>query len=248
MQELHIPSVEPVDSACLARLALKRMLATKCSQLPVLENGICLGVVSSESILRRLGQEAAKGNHAKGLMKWPVTRFIDEHSPPLYIDPDEELTDFAEKVEERGFALIGNPKKLESIVTSHHLVDFFMRKTEVFLVLREIETAIRYLIRQKIRDEALGDVLASIHSKDGREQPTELEELSFDELRNLIIERWKDFKDIFADRERTDDDLTRIRDIRNAVFHFRIHLFPTQLTQLRNYRNYYLMLANRGVI
>jgi CBS domain-containing protein len=122
-----LPPLEYVDSTCFARDALKKMLASKCSQLPVLEKGKCIGVVTSESISRRLAQEAAQGNQATGFMNWPVTSFFDEHSPPLFVGPDEEIAEYAQTVGERGFALIGNPSRLKSLVTSGHLINFFMQ-------------------------------------------------------------------------------------------------------------------------
>jgi hypothetical protein len=112
--------------------------------------------------------------------------------------------------------------------------------------LREIETSIRYLIRQKLPNQALKDALGSIRPKDAS-QPMELEALSFDELRSLILARWDYLQNVFVDRDKTDWQLLKIRDLRNAAFHFRTHLFASHLSQLRNFRDYYLTLASKTI-
>lgn len=177
---------------------------------------------------------------ARNFMNWSVKRFIDENS--RFVSPDDDLLKHVEWMAEKGFVLIGAPSSLEAIVTNYDLVRFFKCTTEPFLLLREIETALRYVVRRKLQDQELKEALASIKTEDGS-RPSDLDELTFNNLRQLVLANWTKLQDLFLDRDKTDKQLQTIGKLRNQIFHFRARLFVSQLAQLKALRDNSAKLA-----
>jgi len=218
------------------------MCTKEYSQLPVIENNSCIGSVTLDSILRRLRSIDKKGKQGLNFMGWPVKRFIDENV--RYASAHDDLIKHFEWMAEKGFVLVGVPSNPEAIITNYDLVYFLKRKTEPFLLLREIETCLRYIVRWKLQDEGLKEALASVRIIDGS-QPSGLEELTLDNLRQLICTRanWEKLKDPFVDRNITNKRLETICKLRNQILHFRGRLLASHLAQLKMLRDHYVKLA-----
>ena len=115
---------------------------------------------------------------------------------------------------------LGPPSNCESLITNYDLVHFFKEKTEIFLLLREIETCLRFIVCESLSKRRLMEALRSIRRKDGPSPPC-IDDLTFDELRQLICRNWKPLKKCFLEKEKIDRQLIKIRDLRNRVFHLR---------------------------
>lgn len=234
-----LPPLETIEAGAPIRDAIRKMCIKDYSQLPVTKNKNCVGSVTSDSVLRRLRNADQKGYDID--MDWPVERFLDEN-PPRFVRSDDDLIRHVDWMASKGFVLIGSPQKLEAIVTNYDLVLFFKWKTEAFLLLREIETTIRYLIGQTLSDQELKEALASVKKEDGSTAAS-LTDLTFDNLRQLILANWTKFENLFKDRKQMDKQLQIVRNMRNEVFHFRKPIEPSRLHQLRRLRDNYIKLA-----
>ena len=153
-----LPCMESIDSMSPIRNAFQKMLQKDYSQMPVLENGTCIGVITLSSILKKIRTEDKNKSfepfkeYLNGpFAAFPVKGFMDEDFP-TFVKIDANIMDYVDIIAKTGFVIIGNPKKPEKLLTSSDLVRFFQRKTEAFLLLREIETMLRYLVQGRFKD------------------------------------------------------------------------------------------------
>jgi len=237
-----LPPLETVSSTAPIREALGKMCSKEYSQLPVIEDNSCIGSITSDSILRQLQSICQKGKQGLGFMDWPVKAFVDKNV--RYVSVDDDLVKHVEWMAENGFVLIGGPSKPEGIITNYDLVLFLKRKTEPFLLLREIETCLRYIVSRKLPEDKLKEALALIKTPYGS-QPATLEELTLDNLRQLICTgaNWEKLKEPFVDRNKTNKRLETICKLRNQILHFRGRLLASHLVQLKMLRDHYVKLA-----
>ena len=235
-----LSSLETIKADQPIREALRKMCTKKYSQLPVIQGKNCIGAVTLESILTLLAREDAQGNVGIGFMDWPVRRFVDDHAEPVQIEDD--LLKHVEVMAEKGFVIVGSGSNLESLVTNYDLVHFFKEETEIFLMLREIETCLRFIVRKSLSKRKLMEALHSIKRKEGS-SPSCTNDLSFDELRQLICGNWKPLKRTFSEKEKIDKQLIKIRDLRNRVFHFRDQVTKNEFDFIKKIRDNCIRLA-----
>jgi len=236
-----VPPLRVINVKAPVREALAKMCANHYSQLPVVQGMTCTGSVTLESIMCQLRKEDQKGNLGLEFMDWPVERFMEKNT--RVVNPGDDILKHVEWMAEKGFVLIKSPQGLESIVTNYDLVRFFKNKTEVFLLLREIESSLRYLTSQCLEEKKLRKTLGLLRREHGR-PPSSIDDLTLDELRQLILKNWKDFEDTFQDQKKTDTHLQKIRNFRNRIFHFRAQITPPELASIRKLRDIYLNLAS----
>jgi len=237
-----LPPLETIKADRPIREALRKMCAMKYSQLPVIQGKICIGAVTLESILTLLTKEDARGNVAQNFMDRPVRRFIDRNS--RWAQPEDDLLKHVEWMAEKGFVIIGSRSNWKSLITNYDLVHFFKKRTEVFLLLREIETSLRYVVANILGKTRLKKALR-ILKKEGGSSPSCIEDLTFDELRQLIVGNWQRLECIFLDKQKVDSQLTKLRGLRNRIFHFRAEITAAELTSIWRLRDNYLGLAYR---
>jgi len=235
-----LPPLETIKANQPIREALRKMCAKKYSQLPVIQGKNCIGAVTLESILTLLTKEDAKGNVGLNFMSWPVRRFVDYHA--RLANPEEDLLKHVEVMAEKGFVIIGFRSTCKSLVTNYDLVHFFKEKTEIFLLLREIETCLRFIVGESLSKRELAQALHSIKTDDGS-APSCINDLTFDELRQLICGNWKSLKNCFLERKKIDEQLIKIRDLRNRVFHYRDHVTTSEFAYIKRIRDNCIRLA-----
>jgi len=238
----HLPPLETVNPDTPLRFALAKMYAKNYSQLAVVENGKCVGSIDLNSIYIRLKKAGEEQKLGLEFMDLPVKVFMNKKL--RYVDPDDDILKHIEWIAENGFAFVGTSSEIIAVVTNYDLVHFFKAKTEPFLLLREIETCLRYVVGQKLQDRELEQALTSIASIKGDLQPSRLDELSLDDLRQLILANWSKLHDSLTNRERTDSQLRAIRDFRNQILNFRISLSDDQLSELKDLRDHFIRVAD----
>jgi predicted transcriptional regulator len=234
-----ILSLEIIDAKRPVKEALAKMCAKHYSQLPVIKGKTCIGSVTFESIMCQLRKEDQRGNLGLNFMDWPVERFVEKSR---FVRPDDDILKHIDWMAGKGFVLIGSSQELKSIVTNYDLVHFFKNKTEVFLLLREIETSLRYVVSQCLKKKKLKKALVSLKREHGP-PPSCVDDLTMDELRQVISGNWNEFKDSLCDQKKIDRQLQKIRDLRNRVFHFRGRLTTDELDSIKKLRDNYLNLA-----
>ena len=236
-----LPSLETVRADQPIREALRKMCTKKYSQLPVIHGSNCIGAVTLESILTLLTREDAKENAGLSFMDLPVQRFVDNRVEPAQIEDD--LLKHVEVMAEQGYVIVKSGSRLKSLVTNYDLVHFFREETEIFLMLREVETCLRFIVHTSLSKRKLMRALHSIKRKDGP-PPSRINDLSFDELRQLICRNWKPLKDNFSEKEKTDKLLAKVRDLRNRIFHFRDQITKGDFGFIKKVRDNCIKLAH----
>lgn len=120
--------------------AMKVMISKKIRRLPVIDEGILIGLVTIREILRYFGKgEAFKmlitGNIKDALNK-PISNILSNHELLIYKEPltfqsDVKISRVVEAMLEKnyGVALILNDGKLEGIITEKDMLKFLYSKT-----------------------------------------------------------------------------------------------------------------------
>ena len=95
-----------------------------------------------------------------------------------------------------------------------------------FVLVAEIETSLRALIRMAVAPEKLAECASTALAKQyvGDQVPTDLDAMTFHDYVQIIGDgrNWPSFEPIFrGSRERTRAKLEEMSELRNNVFHFR---------------------------
>lgn len=209
------------------------------SQLPVLHNDEVVGVFSHRSFADGvLDLEGEKKLRAEDL---PVLDFVEQLS---FSDVQAEVDEILDRLDTDNAVLIGSPRALVGIATPMDALRYFHRLTSAFLVLQEIERAIRVLLGYVYSDDDLKEAVARsapTHQPEHGRAPTRIEDLSFGEYVQLIgnKETWAQLQDVFGtSRELVLAKLRPINQLRNDAFHFRRELVKDDYDRLTSARGW----------
>jgi CBS domain-containing protein len=215
------------------------------SQVPVVDNGEVLGVFS----FRSFAQEAAD----KTLEDWTRQRCapgdlrVDEFLEAFeFARVTEEMSRVFDAMDRDNGILIGTPERLVGILTPMDFLRYLYRVASPFVLVSEIELALRALIRIALTQEQLVEAakrsLASAYGGEGK-VPTSLEEMTFDNYQSLVAreETWHEFEPVFGGtRTRTSAKLKEVGAIRNDLFHFKREITVQDHETLAGHRNWLL--------
>lgn len=238
-------TVLTVPPTCLVREAIALMRRHGYSQLPVVENGEVLGVFS----YRSFAQEAA----GSSLDDWtrqkcapgdlPVDEFLEQFE---FARVTEEMSRVFDAMDRDNGVLIGAPERLLGILTPMDFLRYLYQVASPFVMVSEIELALRALIRSAVTPEQIVKAalrcLASAY-KNPDDVPTRLEDMTFDNYQAMIShgENWTEFERVFGGtRTRTSGRLKEIGAIRNDLFHFKREITIEDHQTLANHRNWLL--------
>jgi CBS domain-containing protein len=235
-----LPPPETVDSMTPIGDVIGIMLDKSYSQIPVLEKGKWIGTVTLLSVLRKLKNEGEGRSLSERFMGFPAKAFVDENSE--FVNPNEDILEYVDWMAKNDFVIVGSHSKLLALFTNYDMVHFFKRKTEAFLLLREIETILRFLVVQKFEDNELKQALAEFKTQDNSKIRS-IDELALNDLRQFILMNWRVLECLFLDRERISEQLEKICRFRNQIFHFRGQVMASNLSQLQMFRDSYLKLT-----
>ncbi len=246
----QVPLTIPPD--CKASDALKIMLEHRYSQVPVVSEGKVLGVFSYRSFAADVArttlndlnqQQCAPGDLA-------VTEYLEQFEFARITD---EMTKVFDAMGRDDGVLVGDPDRLEGILTPIDFVRYLHRIASPFVVLSEIELALRALIRIALPPDDLAAVarraLESIYQGRMDELPVVLEEMTFEDYRSLLDfgETWAQFEPFFGTaRKRVGGKLKQVREIRNDVFHFRREITAADQKTLTEHRGWLLTMVQRA--
>jgi len=235
-----LPFPETVDSMTPITDVLGIMLDKNYSQIPVVEKGKWIGTVTLFSVLRKLKSEGDGKSLNERFMDFPAKAFVDENSK--FVNPNEDILEYVDWMAKNDFVIAGSHSKLLALFTNYDMVHFFKRKTEAFLLLREIETILRYLVSQRLKDKELKQALEHFKTQNNSKIGS-IDELTLNDLRQFILMHWGELECLFLDRERINGQLEKICTLRNHVLHFRGQMMASNLCQLQMFRDSYLKLA-----
>ena len=208
------------------RDALSLMEEHGFSQLPVCKGNEVLGVFS----LRSLASEIA----TSALNDWirqkctpgdlPVDEFLEQLE---FVRLTDKMAAVLQAIERDNAVLVGTPERLVAIITSADMLRYLDKIASPYMLISEIELALRALIRGAMTPEQLSAAakvcLRAPHGSEGK-IPAELDDMTFDNYKSFIeyTENWKWFEPIFGgSRIRVAGKLKEIGQIRNDLFHFR---------------------------
>ncbi len=214
--EVNITSVTPKTRV---GEALKLMLERRFSQLPVMEDVEVLGVFSLWSLAQQLAlapdlnvQELEVGELMEQLPNVTVKDSL--HSILSLLDRHDAL-------------LMDSPQGLQAVVTPIDVLQYFYRIARPFILIQEVELALRNLIElcapgAKLQ-ECINLALAKEFSKRGKPTPTSLNDMTFAHYQKIITcaDNWPVFEGVLGNNPQlVYAKLDRLREIRNKVFHF----------------------------
>jgi CBS domain-containing protein len=240
----HSEPVSIQTSATVAE-ALAIMLEHKYSQLPVLDGERPVGVFSLWSLAHLLA-----GGSSKNILSQEVEDLVDRI--PI-VDLETSLYEVLGNLDRHEAVLIGDQERLLAIATTWDVLSYFFKVARPFVLVQEIELALRQIIRACAGSEdeitsCIERALAyQIAAGMRKSLPTQLDELSFDDYSSLIKHRdnWPLFEGKIGRKpDLVSTKLIAIRDVRNKVFHFKGDLTIGDYDSLASTRDW--LLAKLG--
>jgi len=238
-------TVLTVPPNCLVREAVALMREHGYSQVPVVEGKEVLGVFS----FRSLGQETAqaclddwtKQKCAPGDL--PVDEFLEQFE---FARVTDEMSGVLDAMDRDNGVLVGTPECLVGVLTPIDVLRYLYNVASPFVLVSEIELALRALIRIAMDPEQISAAarrcLPSV-TRDETQVPTTLEEMTFDNYQSLVAytENWTRFEPVFGGtRIRVTAKLKEVGAIRNDLFHFKREITLRDHEALAGHRNWLL--------
>lgn len=179
------------------------------SQLPVINGSVrnLVGYISWKTISRAM-INGVKSNMVKDYIESPIAK----------LSPETPLIEAIEVVKKHDFAVVlAKDNSLYGIVTVSDVTNQFIEESEAFILLSELESHLRNLLRDKI----LVEDLKKLCCRQGQEIDS-IDEMSFGDYVSVFgnEQQWSKLN-IAADRKTFINELESIRAIRNDVMHFR---------------------------
>ena len=237
-EEQELISVTPETTVSMA---LAEMSAKNLSQLPVVEGKEVLGVFSYRSFAEGMRKLAAKERDALSL---PVEEFTEDLK---FATIRDELTALLDEFDLKDAVLVGSEDRLQGIITTVDALRYFYKVASPYVLLREIELAIRGLIRASVSPEDLREcidvTLTHLYVQNNQKVPCSLEEMSFNDYVGLLRYKgtWEKFRQAFGGTANTVyAKLQPLPELRNDVFHFRRELTVEEYEVLRETRDWLL--------
>jgi CBS domain-containing protein len=221
--------------------ALEMMKQRGFSQIPVVEGAEVLGVFSYRSLAHAMvGNKSLRDDP----LKLPVDNFLERLA---FASPNDELAAFFDELDYQGAFLVGRDDQLLAVVTTIDALRYFYRIASGYYVLREIEVALRELIRQSVSEAELKDCiersLKQHYAAAGRPLPQGLEQLTVNDLFMLLRfgGTWFRFNRAFGSNQAfATSRLLDVPRLRNDVFHFKREITADEYETLRETRNWLL--------
>jgi CBS domain-containing protein len=232
----------PLSSETPVSKAIELMHKHNFSQVPVVEGNEVLGVFSYRSLANRLAllPEKMRGR----VLELSVEEFLEDLKFARITD---KLTELLDEFELMDAVLVGSEEHIQGIITTIDALRYFYNVASPYVMLREIELAIRELIRASVTQEELMNCIDKSlrKQKEGSKQPipTCLEEMTLYEY-VIILRRqdtWEKFSQAFGmNRNLVFARLEPLPDLRNDVFHFRREITVDDYEKLRDARDWLL--------
>ena len=194
------------------------------SQIPVTAGQEVLGLFSYRSFAQKvLALGAEKGSRGTSPGDLTVDECIEKAEFARVTDEFNRLFDSLEK---HDAIVVGEPNRLQGIVTAMDVLRYLYGVASPFVMVAEIELALRALIHRAADEVALAECaqIALSSTYEPKRPPTELEEMTFHDYVQIIGDgrNWRRFESVFGgDRHRTRTRLEQMNELRNSVFHFR---------------------------
>ena len=203
------------------------------SQLPVVdEAGFVLGIFTVSAFVAA----ATKAQEARHLLD----NWVEDYMEPAEYIPEAMPPDhMLRRLHADRALLVGGPESVTAIVTAADLLQHYHEATEPFIVLKEIETSVRFIITSCVQDERLAEALTAALGDRKSGVPTRLEDCNFEDYRLLMTSRHtrEHFAGVIGPNSTLlGSRLMAVRNLRNQVMHFKQPLNVGELEVLRDAR------------
>lgn len=218
--------------------AVKLMLGTGYSQLPVISGNKVLGLFSFRSLARQIAVWEEVG---PDIGRLSVQDFMEQ---PTFVHLKEELSRIRESLDRDGVVLVGDPERLLGLITVSDGMGFLYRVANPFVLICEIELAVRGLMRECANDEMMESCIASVDWPRGRPpRSSDLDQMTFGQYGMIVCDEsnWSVFGKAFGGNPAwTHARLKKVADLRNSLFHFRRDVTVEEYEDLVGIRNWLL--------
>jgi restriction system protein len=198
--------------------ALEIMLEHDFDQLPVMSDDGVEGTITYKSVVKYV-----KSMEQPRVEETSVK--IALNTNPEFVDIDHDLFELFDTLAQDDYVLIGDPDGLEGILTRYDIFYFLEYQVEPFLKIGEIEESLRHIFRESCSDlnRRIEDTFADRAEHDESYSPPEsIEDFSFDEYRMFMMRNLDQLPArLSQERDMVENLLAEVRDIRNALLHFR---------------------------
>jgi len=226
--------------------ALSVMRETNLSQVPVIAGREVLGVFSYRSFAA--GMAKLPENELKPLVL-PVEEFLEDLR---FAQITDDLASFLDEFDIKDAVLVGLENRLQGIVTTIDALKYFYQVASPYVMLFEIELAIRELIRESVSDdelkECVGNSLRRQYENSGLSLPSCLEEMTLHDYAILLSFKntWEKFRAAFGgNRNLIYAKLKPLPELRNVVFHFKREITVEEYDLMREVRDWLLKRIRR---
>jgi predicted transcriptional regulator len=239
-QDQEILELAPQTKAFEAIAMLK---VRNYSQAPVVESGTVVGIFSFRSFSVELASQSPDKMKAASLL---VEECMEAVGPDQFRSVTGEFRPLLGLLDGQDAVLIGEPERLQGILTAMDVLRYLYGIASPFVLLTEIELGVRGLMRHCADDASLV-ACAQNSLKDAYKNgaiPARPEDMHFSDYVSIIGDgrNWPRFADAFGGtRDRTRAKLDEIRELRNDVFHFKRELEPNDHAALRLHREWILV-------
>jgi CBS domain-containing protein len=221
------------------------MRRTGFSQLPVVEGDTVLGIFSYRSLAEgavRLGKSRIE------LGELFVEDFVERVHFARVTDEFQSIFD---SLDRDNVVLVGEPDRLQGIVTAVDLLRYLYGVASPFVLVAEIELALRALITLAVKGGLLETCAkVSLSTKYGEDKvPSTTSDMEFNDYIQLVGhgDNWKHFAPVFGGmRETVRSKLDDVRTLRNDIFHFRRELTWDDHERLTQHRDWVLLKARKA--
>ncbi|MEI7614639.1 MAG: CBS domain-containing protein [Betaproteobacteria bacterium] len=234
-----------VSPDTLATDALNIMKKKGFSQIPVVQGKVVLGIFSYRSFSDRIRRMKSFNS---SLGELPVEEFIEK---PEFARGTSELNDILKWLERDGAVLVGDIDRLHGILTTVDILNYLYKLANPFVLIAEIELALRALITRAVSDDQLAafakKTLSGIY-KEGS-IPTQVNEMTFNDYVQIIGygDTWDYFKPGFGGTSHTvRTKLEDIRNLRNDIFHFKKEIIWDDHERLVEHREWILQRVTKS--
>lgn len=227
------------------RTTVQRAIEIMCkegfSALPVMKDNHVLGVFSFRSLATELRSAAEV---ERDVLSLPVESFLERYH---FAQITDEMSQLFNEFDLREAVLVGKPTELLGIVTTIDALRYFYKVASPYVLLREIELAIRALIKWSISATAFSECVERSLGKHYRERakalPDRVENLTFHDYVMIVGhgENWPNFEEAFGGtRMMIRAKLKDLPELRNDLFHFRREITASEYDELRLKRDWLL--------
>ncbi|MEN9640850.1 MAG: hypothetical protein RIR77_39 [Planctomycetota bacterium] len=236
-----------VEHTVTARDALRLMIDNGYSQVAVVEGGTISGFFTFRKFAHSVGRRNATKWKESGCA--PGDQVVADFLEPVrYAELSAEMIDVIDNLNRDGAVLVGRAERVHGIVTTMDLLRYFYKVAGPFVLIAEIELAMRALIQRCMTADQIETAAACCLEKlfkdrPGKKIPKTLEEMTFDNYRTVVVDDryWHLFSATFA-RAKTlvNSRLREVAKLRNDLFHFKRDLTVEEHEDLVECRDWFL--------